>query len=143
MKELDKKIIYHFSNLCLRKSLTSEIKSKTSLPTYVVEFLIGTYCNFINEVDVMEGIKKIEEILTQNVATPSKSELIKSKIRENGEYKIIDKISCYYSEKFNKYFLKFTNLRIESKISVSPDLIYGCEKLLTKKDTRRSRRYCC
>lgn len=132
MKDFDKKIVEHFDALCLRKSLTNEIKTKTSLPTYVVEFLIGTYCNFSNEVDVADGIRRIGEILTENVATPSKSELIKSKICENKEYKIIDKIRCIYAEKYNKYYLKFTNLRLESKIEVSPDIVFKCEKLLTE-----------
>ncbi len=40
----------------------------------------------------MKPVSKIRRILSENYVRPDESEKIKSKIRENGEYTVIDKV---------------------------------------------------
>ena len=129
MDELTSKILENFPGKIVRKDLTTLMKKGANVPTYVLEFLLGQYCSTDDQDIIDAGIKKIKKVLSENYVRPDQSEYIKSKIRENGEYTIIDKISVVLNEREDKYIAHFTNLHIDPFV-VSPDLVVHNEKLL-------------
>lgn len=129
MDELTNKILENFPGKVVRKDLTTMMKKGANVPTYVLEYLLGQYCSTDDENVISVGISKIKKVLTENYVRPDQSEYIKSKIRENGEYTIIDKISVVLNEREDKYIAHFTNLKIDP-FEVSPDLVIHNEKLL-------------
>ena len=93
MTEFDIKIIENFPGKIVRKDLTTLMKKGANVPTYVLEYLLGMYCATDDEEAIAMGISKIKKILSENYVRPDQSEYIKSKIKENGQYTIIDKIT--------------------------------------------------
>ena len=113
MDDLDQKIVDAFPGKIVRKDLTAQMKRGANVPTFVLEYLLGMYCA-TDDAEVIEtGLSKIRKILTENYVRPDESEKIKSKIRENGEYTVIDKVSAYLDEYKDIYVARFTNLEIE------------------------------
>ncbi len=113
MDELDEKIIENFPGKIVRKDLTSLMKRGANVPTFVLEYLLGMYCATDDEEVIEAGLEKIRTILSENYVRPDESEKIKSKIRENGEYTVIDKISAVLDEYNDVYVARFANLDIE------------------------------
>jgi ATP-dependent Lon protease len=129
MTEFDRKVLDNFPGKVVRKDLTSLMKKGANVPTYVLEYLLGMYCATDDEEAIEAGLAKIKKILTENYVRPDQSEYVKSKIKENGQYTIIDKITVELVESEDKYIARFTNLRI-SPFEVSSDLVVHNEKLL-------------
>ena len=110
---LDAKLCEHFGGKVVRKDLTALMKSAANVPTFVLEYLLGMYCSTDDEETVAEGMQRIRKILNENYVRADESETIKSKIRELGQYSVIDKVSAYLDEGRDIYVAKFTNLNIE------------------------------
>lgn len=111
--ELDRKIIEHFPGKIVRKDLTSLMKRSAGIPTYVLEYLLGMYCATDDEAAIADGMARIRKILAENYVRPEESEKIKSRIRELGQYTVIDKVSARLDEYRDLYIAQFTNLNIE------------------------------
>ena len=129
MDALDRKIVDIFPGKVVRKDLTALMKKGANVPTYVLEYLLGMYCATDDEDAIEVGISKIKRILSENYVRPDQSEYVKSKIKENGQYTVIDKITVVYDDREDKYVAKFTNLKIKP-FEVSSDLVVHNEKLL-------------
>ena len=129
MTEFDEKVLDLFPGKVVRKDLTSLMKKGANVPTYVLEYLLGMYCATDDEDAIEIGLGKIKRILSENYVRPDQSEYVKSKIRENGQYTIIDKITVELDEREDKYIAYFTNLNMDP-FEVSSDLVVHNEKLL-------------
>ena len=129
MTDFDRKIIENFPGKIVRKDLTSLMKKGANVPTYVLEYLLGMYCATDDEDAIEMGLEKIRKILSENYVRPDQSEYVKSKIKENGQYTIIDKITVTLAEREDKYVARFTNLRMDP-FEVSADLVTHNETLL-------------
>ena len=129
MDALDRKIVDIFPGKVVRKDLTALMKKGANVPTYVLEYLLGMYCATDDEDAIEVGISKIKRILSENYVRPDQSEYVKSKIKENGQYTIIDKITVTFDDREDKYVARFTNLRMDP-FEVSSDLVVHNEKLL-------------
>jgi len=129
LTELDEKILENFPGKVVRKDLTSLMKKGANVPTYVLEYLLGMYCATDDEDAIEIGLAKIKKILSENYVRPDQSEYVKSKIKENGQYTIIDKITVELDEREDKYIARFTNLNMDP-FEVSSDLVVHNEKLL-------------
>lgn len=127
--EFDKKILEYFPGKVVRKDLTALMKKGANVPTYVLEYLLGMYCATDDEEAVEIGLGKIRRILSENYVRPDQSEYVKSKIKENGQYTIIDKITVVFDDREDKYVARFTNLRMDP-FEVSSDMVVHNEKLL-------------
>lgn len=110
---LDAKLLRHFGGKIVRKDLTALMKRGANVPTFVLEYLLGMYCSTDDEEAVEEGLERIRKILADNYVRPDESERIKSKIRELGQYTIIDKVSAHLDEYKDVYVASFANLTIE------------------------------
>lgn len=129
MDLFDMKIIEAFPGKAVRKDLTSLMKKGANVPTYVLEYLLGMYCTTDDEEMIKIGLEKIKKILSENYVRPDQSEYVKSKIKENGQYTIIDKITVELDEREDKYIARFTNLNLDP-FEVNSDLVVHNEKLL-------------
>ena len=129
MDEFDRKVIDAFPGKAVRKDLTGLMKKGANVPTYVLEYLLGMYCTTDDEEALKIGLEKIKRILSENYVRPDQSEYVKSKIKENGQYTIIDKITVRVDEKEDKYVATFTNLDLK-EFEVGSDLVVHNEKLL-------------
>lgn len=129
MTDFDRQVVDQFPGKVVRKDLTGLMKKGANVPTYVLEYLLGMYCATDDEEAIAVGIEKIKRILSENYVRPDQSEYVKSKIRENGQYTIIDKITVELETREDKYIARFTNLNIDP-FEVSSDLVVHNEKLL-------------
>ena len=129
MTSFDEKILDSFPGKVVRKDLTTLMKKGANVPTYVLEYLLGMYCATDDEEAIEIGLQKIKRILSENYVRPDQSEYVKSKIKENGQYTIIDKITVVFDDREDKYVARFTNLRMDP-FEVPSDLVVHNEKLL-------------
>ncbi len=129
MTEFERKVLDNFPGKVVRKDLTNMMKKGANVPTYVLEYLLGMYCATDDEDAIEIGLSKIKKILSENYVRPDQSEYVKSKIKENGQYTIIDKITVVFDDREDKYVARFTNLRMDP-FEVSSDLVVHNEKLL-------------
>lgn len=127
--EFDAKVLETFPGKVVRKDLTALMKKGANVPTYVLEYLLGMYCATDDEEIIEAGLEKIKRILSENYVKPDQSDYVKSKIKENGQYTIIDKITVFFDEYEDKYVAQFTNLKLRP-FEVSSDLVVHNEKLL-------------
>ena len=110
---LDEKVVANFPGKIVRKDLTALMKRGANVPTFVLEYLLGMYCSTEDDEMVARGIERIRKILAENYVRPDESETIKSKIKELGQYTIIDKVHAKLDEYEDIYVASFSNLAIE------------------------------
>lgn len=131
MKPLDEKINQVFEGKVVRKDLTSKIKGNAIVPTYVLEYLLGQYCATNNEETISDGIGKVKAIIEQHFVHRDEAEEIKSKIREKGNHRIIDKISVKLNDSADRYEAQFANLGLK-KIPINDAFVKQHPKLLSE-----------
>ena len=128
--ELQEKIFQHFEGKVVRKDLATQIKGNLPVPIYVLEYLLGQECAINDEEIIKAGVDKVRSIITNNYVNRSDSEMVKSKIRDNGSYKIIDKINVELNDRKNQYEADFANLGIKN-IPTSDNIVRKNPKLLS------------
>jgi ATP-dependent Lon protease len=111
-KELLEKLHTHFAGKIVRKDLTKKIKEGANVPVYVLEYLLGMYCASRDEEEIEAGVRNVKQILADNYVRPDEAQKIISKLRENGSYTVIDKISVKLNFKTDVYESEFSNLGI-------------------------------
>jgi len=126
---LDELTLKSFPGRVVRKDLTKLIKEGANVPVFVLEYLLGSYCTDSNPQVVAEGVERVKGILAENYVRPDEAEKVKSKIRERGEYKVIDKITGKLNEKRDVYEASFSNLGL-TQVELSPSTIKQHEKIL-------------
>lgn len=68
------------------------------------------YASSLDEELVEKGVNTVKNILARNYVRPDEAEKIKAKIRENGSYTVIDKVSVVLNEYQDQYEAEFSNL---------------------------------
>ncbi|MDA3917154.1 MAG: protease Lon-related BREX system protein BrxL [Deltaproteobacteria bacterium] len=119
----------HFTGRVVRKDLTKLLKEGANVPVYVLEYLLGMYCAVEDEEVIQEGLKTVKQILSDNYVRPDEAEKVKSKIKETGSYKIIDKVTVKLNEKRDVYEAILSNLGVKG-LEVTSDIVKRYEKLL-------------
>lgn len=113
IEEINTKLYKYFSGKIVRKDLTKKIKEGANVPVYVLEYLLGMYCSYTNDEDIEEGLKTVKKILAENYVRPDEAEKIKSKLRENASYTVIDKVTVKLNLRENRYEAEFSNLALK------------------------------
>lgn len=126
---LDKKLNEHFAGRVVRKDLTKLIKEGANVPVYVLEYLLGMYAATDDEASIHEGVERVKKILAENFVRPDEAEKIKSRIRELGQYSIIDKVTVALNPKIDTYEAEFSNLGLKG-VPVPPSYVKEFDKLL-------------
>ena len=127
--DVDELLVQHFAGKVVRKDLTKLVKEGANVPTYVLEYLLGSYCASDDEDTIRDGLETVKGILADNYVRPDEAEKIKSKIRERGSYKIIDKVSVRLNEKRDVYEALLSNLGVKDA-EIQTSFIKANEKLL-------------
>ena len=126
---LNTKLNKHFAGRVVRKDLTKKIKEGANVPIYVLEYLLGMYCATDDEDSINDGVERVKSILSDNFVRPDEAEKVKSKIKELGQYTVIDKITVKLNEKKDVYEAEFSNLGLKS-VEISSKHVKDFEKLL-------------
>lgn len=126
---LNAKLNTHFAGRVVRKDLTKKIKEGANVPVYVLEYLLGMYCATDDEDSINEGVDRVKKVLADNFVRPDEAEKVKSKIRELGQYTVIDKITVKLNEKKDFYEAEFSNLGLKG-VQIAPHYVKEFEKLL-------------
>lgn len=128
-RSVDQLLNQHFAGKVVRKDLTKRIKEGANVPVYVLEYLLGMYCASNDEKIIIEGLEQVKKILAENYVRPDEAEKVKSKIKELGNYKIIDRVTVRLNEKRDCYEAILSNLGIIG-VEVSGSVVKQFEKLL-------------
>ena len=126
---LDKLLTEHFAGRVVRKDLTKLIKEGANVPVYVLEYLLGMYCASSDDDTIRSGMVTGKQILTENFVRPDEAEKVKSKIRESGSFKVIDKVTVKLNESRDTYEALLSNLGIKNA-EISDNYVRQFEKLL-------------
>ena len=108
--EIRCKLRSNFDGKIVRKDLTKHIKEGANVPVYVLEYLLGQYCNSEDEEIIESGVESVKHILADNYVRPDESEKILSKLRQRGSMSIIDRITVSLNLKHDEYEAEFSNL---------------------------------
>jgi ATP-dependent Lon protease len=103
-----------FEGRLVRKDLVLKLRGAFNVPIYVLEFLLGRYCNS-NDLDaIREGLDHVRSFLTEHYARPDEAEQIKAKTKQRGTFKVIDKFVVRLSESEDRYWGELVNLNIKN-----------------------------
>lgn len=127
---LDKKLNTYFAGRVVRKDLTKLIKEGANVPVYVLEYLLGMYCATDDEESINDGVKRVKAILMDNFVRPDEAEKVKSKIKEIGQYTIIDKVTVSLNYVADRYEAEFSNLGLKG-VPISGNYAKEYDKLLS------------
>jgi ATP-dependent Lon protease len=122
-------LLGHFAGRVVRKDLTKLIRQGANVPVYVLEYLLGMYCASDDEQVIAEGLANVKRILAENYVRPDEAEKVKSKIRELGSYKVIDKVTVKLNTKKDVYEASLSNLGV-GQVEIGTHYVKDYEKLL-------------
>ncbi|MFK8294914.1 BREX system Lon protease-like protein BrxL [Capnocytophaga canimorsus] len=131
MSALNHKIVEQFVGKVVRKDLTKSLKGNAVVPSYVLEYLLGQNCSTNDEEIIREGIIRVKNIIENHFVHRDEAEIVKSKIREKGTYKIIDKVSVRLNDRLDRYEAKFTNIGLNN-IPINTEIVTKNPKLLSE-----------
>lgn len=81
-EELNKKLRQTFDGKIVRKDLTKHINEGANVPIYVLEYLLGQYCNSDDEAIINRGVETVKSILSNNYVRPDEAQKILSLLRK-------------------------------------------------------------
>lgn len=126
---INQKLRQSFDGRIVRKDLTKHIKEGANVPVYVLEYLLGQYCNSEDEEIINSGVDSVKHILADNFVRPDESEKVLSKLRQRGTMSIIDRVTVSLNLKYDQYVAEFSNLGL-SGIPISEDYPEKYDRLL-------------
>lgn len=126
---LDNKLLDSFRGFVVKKDLVRLVKVGANVPVFVLEYLIANSCSTDDEVKIKEGMANVKKILSEHYVNPEESDLIQSRIREKGTYKIIDKISVKLDASKDVYWAHLQNSNIKNGV-ISDAMVSVHDKML-------------
>jgi ATP-dependent Lon protease len=126
---INEKLRKYFDGKIVRKDLTKKIREGANVPVYVLEYLLGQYCNSDDDEIIRQGVENVKRILSDNFVRPDEAQKILSALRERGAYTVIDKLNVHLNIKEDRYETEFSNLGLKN-IPISPDYVSQYDRLL-------------
>lgn len=126
---INRKLRRNFDGKIVRKDLTKHIKEGANVPVYVLEYLLGQYCNSEDEEIIASGVESVKRILADNFVRPDESEKVLSKLRQRGSMSIIDRVTVSLNLRFDEYEAQFSNLGL-SGVPISEEYPETFDRLL-------------
>ena len=126
---IKQKLRQYYDGRIVRKDLTKSIREGANVPVYVLEYLLGQYCNSDDPEIIDEGVDNVKRILRDNYVRPDEAQKILSLLRERGSYTVIDRITVVLNTKEDRYEATFSNLGIKN-IPISSDYVKDYDRLL-------------
>jgi ATP-dependent Lon protease len=106
---LDQKVSQVFAGKVVRKELVRKLKFGSTVPVYVLEYLLGKYCATNDPLAVEAGLKIVNSTLTENFVRPDEANRVQSMVKEKGRYTLIDKVKVRYLSDDDKYWAEIVN----------------------------------
>ena len=128
--DLDDKVRRLFPGVMVRKDLVRRMRSAYSVPSFVIEFLLGRYCSDPDDEVVREGMEYVRQTLAEKYVKPDERELIKSRIEQQRRYELIEKVGVRLVEEDNQYWAELKNIDIKF-VRIDSSEIRKHERLLT------------
>jgi ATP-dependent Lon protease len=91
LRSLNEKVLRELGDRVILKPLTRWNEAYKEFPRFVLEYLVARY---VDASDPVRGQQKIDRILSEHYTESSKKELIKSAIREKGEYTLLGQLAA-------------------------------------------------
>lgn len=129
MLELDKKLLNQFQGYVVRKDVVRSVKGGANVPVFVLEYLLANSCSTDDEQKIKEGVENVKNVLRKHYVNPDEANLIQAKIREEGSYKVIDKISVRLDASKDKYWAELSNLNIRDA-NIDDRIVTEHEKMM-------------
>ncbi|NJY61422.1 protease Lon-related BREX system protein BrxL [Salinimicrobium sp. CDJ15-81-2] len=129
LDQLDKKLLDNYRGFVVKKDLVRSVKVGANVPVFVLEYLIANSCSTDDEEKIRQGMINVKNILSEHYVNPEESDLIQSRIRNKGSYKIIDKISVKLDSKKDVYWAHLQNSNIKDGV-ISDVMVAEHEKML-------------
>lgn len=123
------KLRQNFAGKIVRKDLTKKIKEGANVPVYVLEFLLGQYCSSDDPELIEKGVESVKHILADNFVRPDEAQKILSRLRQRGNYTVIDRITVKLDIKKDAYFAEFSNLGLRD-VPIEEDYPAKFDRLL-------------
>lgn len=117
--ELDQKILLNLGDRVILKPLTRWNEAYKEFPRYVMEYLVSRY---VQADDPVAGQAKIDRILTEHYAESAKKELIKSRIKERGEYTLLGQFSVRLDQSRDHYWAEVPALG-DNTVRIAPKVL--------------------
>ena len=130
LDHLDKLAASVFDGYLVRKDLVRRYSRLYPVPTYVVEFLLGRYCASVDEDEIAEGLKIVEQQLKDRTVRTGEEELFKARAREIGSVRIIDIIKARLDAKNDCYIAELPSVNLRD-VRIEDDLVRDNERMLT------------
>ena len=87
------------------------------------------YCATDDEELINEGVERVKKILAENFVRLMRQKKVKSKIRELGQYTVIDKLTVKLNAKKDLYEAEFSNLGLK-EVPIAPHYVKDYDKEL-------------
>ena len=129
LDQLDEKLLEHFRGFVVKKDLVQMLKVGENVPVFVLEYLIANSCSTNDEEAIKKGLDNVKRILSDHYVNPEESALIHSRIKNEGRYKIIDKITVELDTGKDVYWAKLQNSNIKHA-NISESLVNQHEKMM-------------
>jgi ATP-dependent Lon protease len=129
MIDFDYKLLDLFKGYVVRKDIVRSVKGGANVPVFVLEYLLANSCSTDDEQKIAAGIENVKRILREHYVNPDEANLIQAKIREQGSYKIIDKISVRLDASKDKYWAELSNTNIR-EANISDELVHQHDKMM-------------
>ena len=128
-KEKNKlRVIFREPGIIIDKSMSKWDDQWRKLPSFVIDYLLS---QMVDPSNPTIGLEKISKLLNDHFMDSDQKELVKSHIRERGEFVLIGHIRCRLDEAKDEYWVDVTALG-NQYVRINPQIIaqYG-EILLT------------
>jgi ATP-dependent Lon protease len=107
--EFDHKIARVFAGKVVRKELVRKVKFGSTVPVFVLEYLLGKYCATEDPVAVEAGLRIVNSTLTDNFVRPDEANKAQSLVKQKGRYNLIDKVKVRYLAEDDKYWAEIVS----------------------------------
>jgi ATP-dependent Lon protease len=127
--EFDSKVITAFPGFVVRKDLSKLVKGNALVPVYVLEYLLGQYCSTDDDQVMQAGLERVQQILRDHYVIQNQAGLVRSRIREQGSHRVIDRVVVELNDKLDQYEATFMNLGLKD-VPLDGDYVRKHPKLL-------------
>lgn len=118
-----------FAGRVVRKDLVRQVKVGANVPVYVLEFLLGKYCASDDPFSIEAGLMVVNQTLKDNFIRPDESELAKARVKQKGEFRLIDKVDVRLLASEDKFWAHLQNFN-DRFIHIPENLVYKYDRLL-------------
>jgi ATP-dependent Lon protease len=129
LDQLDQRATTSFQGLVVRKDLLRRLRSAFTVPTFVIEFLLGRYCASPDPAVIENGLEFVRKSLSEKFVKSDEREIVKSRIQQRGEYQVIDRVSTALHEADDRYWATLHNINLDY-VTVEEDIIREHDRLL-------------